>query len=95
MGQRNATCHEILERTHCVRLRVAVGGTPYEWRNAEVRRWADRLAGQGNWGTTVSTFWSSQRTAHLHLPSLYVAQQLVLACPHLVLVQSPYDGPTR
>ena len=95
MGQKNPTKGEIIERTHCVRIRVEVDGGPRDWKNEEVRRWADRLCGQGGWGTSVSTSWSSSRTAHLHLPSLYVAQQLILACPHLRLVQSPYRGPWR
>ena len=46
--------------------------------------------------TTVSVLWSAEpKTVHLHLPNLYVAQSLLLACPHLELIGEPYTGPWR
>ena len=86
----------IIDRQFPVRLRVAVRGARGDWHNEQTRAALLRIAGEGNFGTTPSVLWSAEpRTVHLHLPNLYVAQSLLLACPHLELIGEEYAGPWR
>ena len=96
MGTKKPDRTTIIDRQFPVRIRVAVRGQRGDWHNEETRKALLRLAGEGHYGTTPSVLWSAEpRTVHLHLPNLYVAQALILACPHLELVGEEYTGPRR
>jgi hypothetical protein len=95
MGNVKPHRHEVVDKQFPVRIRVKVGGGMRDWENEETARWLRQIAGEGNYGITPAVLWSSQRAAHLHLPSLHAASSLVLACPHLRLVGEPCRGPMR
>ena len=96
MGSKKPDRATIIDRQFPVRLRVALRGQRGDWHNEQTRLALLRIAGERHYGTTSSVLWSAEpRTVHLHLPNLYVAQSLLLACPHLKLIGEEYAGPWR
>ena len=96
MGSRNWTKHDVMEFEFPVRIRVAVRGDRDDWGNEQVRRWLVRNCGpKGSGVRPAHGTRDGRRCAYIHLPTVFHAAGLLLACPHLELVTEEYHGPLR
>lgn len=86
---------EIADRQFPVRITVLASGSSGDWKNEQTRRWLVSNLGNHGYATSTAFMWSGERAVHIHLPNVFVAASLLLACPHLQLHGERYEGPAR
>jgi hypothetical protein len=86
---------EVADRQFPVRLTVLAEGTVQDSQNERTSRWLRTNLGESGYHVAAAITWSGKRAVHIHLPTVYDAAALLLACPHLRLRSESYEGPPR
>ena len=93
MGFKKPSRADVAHHAFPVRLTIAVRGNRHDFHNVQINRFLRRA--RWPYFITPHTALSGGRAAHLYLPSIGAAMEVLLHCPEIELLADPYAGPTR